>query len=79
MWRAETSERRTAEDLVELGERLYEAVRDNPGEGMRVLMAQVGGTARQLRRPMMRLKSTGRVRSVGQRHQSRYFPMSESQ
>jgi len=64
--------------MAALGERLYEAVRANPGEGMTVLMAEVGGTARDLNRPMMLLKRTGRVRSVGQRHQTRYFPMAES-
>ena len=76
--RAAASGRRTAEEMAELGERLYEAVRANPGKGMTVLMAEVGGTARDLNRPMMLLKRTGRVRSVGQRHQTRYFPMAES-
>ena len=75
---ATASGRRTAEEVAELGNRLYEAVRDNPGEGMTVLMARVGGTARELHRPMMVLKRDGRVRSVGQRHQMRYFPMTES-
>lgn len=76
---AATSGRRTAEEMAELGERLYEAVRDNPGKGMTVLMAQVGGTARELHRPMMLLKRAGRIRSVGQRHQMRYFPMAQSE
>ena len=30
--------------------------------------------ARTLQRPMARLKSVGRVRSVGQRHLTRYYP-----
>lgn len=67
--------RRTAEELSEVCERLYKAVRASPGEGMRVLMAEVGSTATELYRPMTLLKRAGRVRSVGQRHQSRYFPM----
>jgi len=76
--RAAASGRRSAEEMEELGERLYEAVRANPGEGMTVLVAHVGGTARELQRPMVRLKRGGRVRSVGQRHLTRYFPMAES-
>jgi uncharacterized protein Yka (UPF0111/DUF47 family) len=76
--KAAGSTRRTAEELAEVCERLYEAVRANPGEGMKVLMAEVGSTARELYRPMTQLKKAGRVRSVGQRHQSRYFPMAES-
>ena len=76
--RAAASGRRTAEEMAELGERLYDAVRANPGEGMTMLMTQVGGTARELHRPMARLKRAGRVRSVGQRHLTRYFPVAES-
>jgi len=41
--RAAASGRRTAEEMAALGERLYDAVRANPGEGMTVLMAEVGG------------------------------------
>jgi hypothetical protein len=58
-----------------LAEKLYEAVRANPGETMTVLMAKVGGTARALNRPMTVLKRAGRVRSVGERHHTRYYPM----
>ena len=67
--------RRTPEEVAALGERLYEAVVAHPGETMRVLAPQVGATPRELHRPMTRLKWAGRVRSVGQRHQTRYFPM----
>ncbi len=70
--------RRTPEEMAELGERLFDAVRANPGGSMTMLMVQIGSSARDLHRPMMLLKSAGRVRSVGQRGASRYFPMAES-
>ena len=73
-----TSRRRPPAEVAALGERLYEAVCANPGEGMKVLMADVGGTARELHRPMALLKRAGRVRSVGQRRLTRYFPMATS-
>jgi hypothetical protein len=73
-----TSRRRPPAEVAALGERLYEAVCANPGEGMKVLMADVGGTARELHRPMTLLKRAGRVRSVGQRRLTRYFPMATS-
>ena len=73
-----TSRRRPPSEVAALGERLYEAVCTNPGEGMKVLMADVGGTARELHRPMTLLKRAGRVRSVGQRRLTRYFPMATS-
>lgn len=67
--------RRTPEQIAELGERFYAAVCAKPGETMRVLSAEVGASPDKLHRPMTVLKRAGRVRSVGQRHQTRYFPM----
>ena len=66
--------RRTAE-LAQLAERLCDAVRECPGETMMVLAARVGEKPRALNRPMLRLKRAGRVRSAGERHLTRYFPM----
>jgi len=66
--------RRGAAALTALGERLYEAVRAQPGETMAVLAPELGCTPRELHRPMAALKQAGRVRSVGQRHQTRYYP-----
>jgi hypothetical protein len=60
--------------LSALGERLHEAVCAHPGETMSVLAPALGKTPRELSRPMMALKRTGRVRSVGQRDRTRYFP-----
>jgi hypothetical protein len=69
-----TGRRRATTEVVALGERLYEAVRAQPGETMAVLAPKLGKTPRELHRPMMVLKRAGRVRAVGQRHQTRYFP-----
>jgi hypothetical protein len=67
--------RRTEAEIATLGERLYEAVCAQPGEAMAALAPRLGATPRELHRPMAQLKRAGRVRSVGQRHQTRYFPM----
>jgi hypothetical protein len=67
--------RRASDEIGTLGERLYAALCSKPGETMTVLAPIVGATARELNRPMMVLKSAGRVRSVGNRHATRYFPM----
>ena len=67
--------RRTPAEIGALGERLYQAVCGNPGETMVVLAAAVGASARELHCPMSLLKRDGRVRSVGQRHRTRYFPV----
>jgi|SRR5271170_2447333 hypothetical protein len=73
--RSRTGARRAAEEIGALSERLYETVCRTPGERMAVIAPVVGATARELNRPMMRLKQAGRVRSVGTRHATRYFPM----
>ena len=72
---AGSSKRRAPGEIAALGERLYQAVCAKPGETMTVLMADVGGSARELQRPMALLKRAARVRSVGARHLTRYFPM----
>lgn len=70
--------RRASAEVEALCERLYEAVCKMPGESMTVLAPVVGATARELHRPMARLKDAGRVRSVGTRHTTRYFPMASA-
>ncbi|KAF0170081.1 MAG: hypothetical protein FD160_3907 [Caulobacteraceae bacterium] len=66
--------RRASAEVAALSERLYEAVCARPGEMMTVLGPVVGACPRELHRPMAVLKDAGRVRSVGQRHMTRYFP-----
>ncbi len=70
-----TSGRRAPEEIAAIGERLYQAVCADPGAAMTALAAKVGAAVGELNRPMTRLKRAGRVRSVGERHLTRYFPM----
>ena len=69
--------RRSREELAALEDRLYEAIRRHPGETMAVIGPAVGATARALNRPATTLRQQGRVRSVGQRQYTRYFPMGQ--
>ena len=73
--KSSSGKRPTPDEMAALGERFYQAVCAKPGETMAVLMAEVGATARELHRPMTQLKRAGRIRSVGTRHLTRYFPM----
>lgn len=75
--RRSPSRRRSREEIAELEERLYEAIRRQPGETMAVLAPAVGATARELNRPAIQLRRAGHVRSVGERGATRYFPMGE--
>jgi len=67
--------RRPSEEIGALSERFYEALCRSPGEKMAVLAPMIGATARDLNRPMLVLKRAGRIRSVGTKHATRYFPM----
>jgi len=70
-----SGKRRASADLVALGERFYGVLCRKPGEPMAVLAAEVGASAQELHRAVARLKQAGRVRAVGQRSQTRYFPL----
>ena len=69
--------RRSPEVLADLQERLYQAICQHPGERMAVIAPVVGATARELNLPATTLRRDGRVRSVGERHATRYFPLGE--
>lgn len=70
----QSSKRRPAKELGELAEQLVELVRAQPGESMTTFAAELELPVRALHRPMMQLKRDGRVRSVGERQHTRYFP-----
>ncbi len=67
--------RRTTAEMAAMSERIYQAVCAKPGESKAVLAAAVGVSARELDRPMSHLKNAGKVRTAGQRHLARYFPL----
>ena len=73
--RATSGRRRARNEMSTLADRLFVAVRSKPGETITVIAAELGETPKSLQRPMAHLKQAGRVRSAGQRHLTRYFPM----
>jgi hypothetical protein len=72
--RRSASRRRTTEQVADLAERLCAAVHAVPGETMLRLAPQVGATPGELSVAATRLRQQGRVRTVGQRQHTRYFP-----
>jgi hypothetical protein len=69
-----SARRRTATELAGACDALLDVVRAHPGASMVTLAERMGAEAKTLRRPMATLRATGRVRSVGQRHLTRYYP-----
>lgn len=68
------AKRRSQTELDEVCEKLCKQVRARPGESMVALAEEMGMPMSALQRPMAKLRAEGRVRSVGQRHLTRYFP-----
>lgn len=67
--------RRAADEIGALAERLYEAVVANPGASMSTLASGMGVSPRELNRPATQLRKAERLRTVGRRQATRYFPM----
>lgn len=67
--------RRTPAELAELGERLYQAIAEAPGEPMVLYAKKLGLSVRELSLPVQHLRKSERVRTVGERDRMRYFPM----
>ena len=67
--------KRSAEQIAELSERLYALIDADPGNTMASYCEKLGLTALQLAVPAGRLKKARRVRKVGERSETRYFPM----
>jgi len=68
------TKRRTEADIDEVCEQLCKVVRARPGTSIATLADELGAVVGTLQRPMAKLRSGGRVRSVGERHLTRYFP-----
>lgn len=71
---ARPAKRRSSAEIAELGERFYTLVCQQPGEPMTTLAPLLGVSARELAQPIAGLKRAGRIRSVGQRSETKYFP-----
>ena len=67
--------RRTPEELEALAERFFAAVESAPGETMVVLAQSLGLGGQELQRPVLRLRAAGRIKTVGERSRTRYYPM----
>jgi hypothetical protein len=76
--RKTASARRAPEELVALGERFYAVLCRQPGELMTTLAPQVGVAPRVLQVAVARLRREGRVRVIGKKQQTRYYPMATS-
>lgn len=73
--RAPSSPRRNGAEIEGLEEEFLQAVWATPGEAMSVLAPRVGASRSQLQVPVARLKASRRLKTVGERQFTRYFPI----
>lgn len=66
---------RSADEIGALETRFLDVVRSNPGELMVTLAPLVGAKPAELRVPVTRLKAKKRIKMVGQRQFTTYFPV----
>lgn len=66
--------KRSRVELERLTASLGDYIRDNPGEKMQDIAAELGVTAKQLSLPARKLAADSQIRTEGQRRATRYFP-----
>lgn len=67
--------RRTDAQVSQMCDDIFEVLRANPGVPMAVLVEKMNVPGRLLNYPMARLKFSGRIRKVGRRQSTRYYPV----
>jgi len=70
-----TAPKRSEAQLEEIADKLYRAIEDDPGDTMLSYQGKLGMSQKELAVPLRRLKDAGRVRKVGERSDTTYFPM----
>lgn len=68
---------RSEEEIIKLAEALFAWVEKNPGCPMREIAEALGYTPAELKAPAQRLKRADRIRTIGKRGGTRYYPMAE--
>jgi len=72
-------EKRSAEELANLRERFHKAVCEYPGQTMKILSAKLNLEVRELHFPAVQLRTQGKIKIVGNRQFTRYFPRTDSE
>lgn len=65
--------RRTAADLENMADRIFDHVKSNPGQRMEVISAALGERTYDLRRPLEQLKTEKVFKTTGQKRATQYY------
>jgi hypothetical protein len=63
------------EETRKLSEKFYQAVCADPGQTMMVLAPRLETIRDKLVKPVAHLKREGKIKTTGERHLTRYFPL----
>lgn len=75
--RKQASPSRSREEIAALSAKFLAVVQENPGQQMSTLAPKLGLKPNQLRVPATRLKATKKIKTIGERSSTRYFPVLE--
>jgi hypothetical protein len=73
--RRASGEKRPPGELARLTEKLGEYIKAHPGLRMEVIAKAIGAPPRELRLPATKLVAAKRIRAVGQKRGTEYFPV----
>ena len=73
-----TKPHRSRNEIATLETKFLAVVRSNPGESMAALASQIGVERGELRVPIKRLKAKKKIKLVGQRQLTCYFPVEDN-
>ena len=72
---SQTHERRSPEDIDALVNHVMKELWTTPGQTITMLAARIGVVAKELRNPIRRLKSQGKLKTAGVNQFTKYFPV----
>lgn len=75
--RSRTRSPRSTEEIAALEAQVLAAVRSNPGQPLSALAPEIGAKPKELRVPIVRLKTKKQIKLVGQGQSTCYFPVDQ--
>ncbi len=69
--------RRNGDEINDIGEKILQVLRTSPGVSAAEVASKLGLDKAMLLAPMLQLRAQGKIRKVGERAATRYFPSTD--
>src|SRR5215203_5545013 len=70
--------KRSSEEVGAMAERIVATVRGNPGQGLESIGKEIGVPTKELKLPVIKLLSDGKLKKTGEKRGTKYFPAGRS-